>query len=380
MPGIRGITRAWQLLPPVDMEAAITPNEVEAASGHTFVITLTVGAGLLLPAGAHITVEVPEMLGLPPGQLLSPGAFTPSATAPKSARATAHTWTSSARTPLCNSPTLPPGAAIWTSWTLRCRPGTLQPGDEVRVIIGPPDGNLLQAQKFAQTAVFSIGVDADGSGEYRQIAAFPTVNVVGAAADRFPRLCSCRGAARARRLNVRVLPVDIYSFNPATNYAGEAQVFASNGLEIAERLRLDGAGEQPAGECLTATAKTSGVHALSVFDPKTGISGKSNPIGVGFLPDRGIYFGEMHSQMWLSMGNGHHGGSSLRGAATRPASTSAHLRIHYNWRFEVTPEIWQELVDDCNRFNAPGSFVTLVQLRMGRHRRQRTQEYLLPRR
>ena len=26
--------------------------------------------------------------------------------------------------------------------------GTLQPGDEVRVIIGPPDGNLLQAQKF----------------------------------------------------------------------------------------------------------------------------------------------------------------------------------------------------------------------------------------
>ncbi|MYB75619.1 MAG: hypothetical protein F4X83_00660, partial [Chloroflexi bacterium] len=57
---MRGITRAWQFLPPVDMRAAITPNEVEAASGHTFVITLTAGPGLVLSAGAHITVEIPD--------------------------------------------------------------------------------------------------------------------------------------------------------------------------------------------------------------------------------------------------------------------------------------------------------------------------------
>ena len=100
----------------------------------------------------------------------------------------------------------------------------------MRVIIGPPDGNLLQAQKFAQTAVFSIGVDADGSGEYRQIAAFPTVNVVGAQeADRF-RVFAPAVVQPGEAFNVRVLPVDIYSFNPATNYAGEAQVFASDGL------------------------------------------------------------------------------------------------------------------------------------------------------
>ena len=360
---IRGITRAWQLLPPVDMEAAITPNEVEAASGHTFVITLTVGAGLVLPAGAHITVEVPECWDCHLGNCFRRGVHTLGNRDQVRAGYGAYVDVE------CSNPAVQLAhAASWGRHLdlldIAVQAGTLQPGDEVRVIIGPPDGNLLQAQKFAQTAVFSIGVDADGSGEYRQIAAFPTVNVVGAQeADRF-RVFAPAVVQPGEAFNVRVLPVDIYSFNPATNYAGEAQVFASDGLEIAERLRFDGTGEQPAGECLTATAKTSGVHTLSVFDPKTGISGKSNPIGVGFLPEGGIYFGEMHSQMWLSMGTGTTAEFFAWGRDAAGLDFCAPAN-HYNWRYEVTPEIWQDLQDDCNRFNAPGSFVALVSFEWG---------------
>ena len=94
--------------------------------------------------------------------------------------------------------------------------GTLQAGDEVQITMGAPDGNLLQAQKFAQTAVFSIGVDVDGNGAYRQIANFPAVKVVGAGeADRF-RVFAPAVVQPGESFDVRVLPVDIYSFNPAT--------------------------------------------------------------------------------------------------------------------------------------------------------------------
>jgi hypothetical protein len=38
---------------------------------------------------------------------------------------------------------------------------------------------------------------------------------------------------------------------------------------------------------------------------------------------------------------------------------------HYNWRFEVTDEIWHELIDTCNAYNDPGNFATLVSYEWG---------------
>ena len=54
------INRSWQFEPPADLHGAMSPDEVEAASGHTFVATLTLGPDLTLPTGAHITLEVPS--------------------------------------------------------------------------------------------------------------------------------------------------------------------------------------------------------------------------------------------------------------------------------------------------------------------------------
>lgn len=359
---MRGITRAWQLLPPVDMHAAITPDEVEAASGHTFVLTLSLGPGLTLPAGAHITVEVPESWDCYLGNCFRLGVRTIGNR--DQVRAGYGAFADVAST---NPGVQLAHAASWGRHLdlldIVVHAGTLEPGDEVCITLGPPDGNLLQAQKFAQTAIFSVGVDVDGSGEYRQIANFPTVKVVGAhVADRF-RVFAPAVVQPGESFPVRVLPVDIYSFNPATNYAGEAQVFAAEGIEVQDRVGLD-TKMQPTGRALSATARIGGVHTLSVFDSKAGISGKSNPIGVGFLPDRGVYFGEMHSQMWHSMGTGTTEEFFERGRDVAGLDFCAPAN-HYNWRFEVTDDIWQELVADCNRFNDPGRFVTLVSFEWG---------------
>jgi hypothetical protein len=52
------INRAWQSRPPVDLRGSVSPAVVEAASGHTFVITLQLGPELTIPTGAHVTLEV----------------------------------------------------------------------------------------------------------------------------------------------------------------------------------------------------------------------------------------------------------------------------------------------------------------------------------
>ncbi len=364
---IRGITRAWQFLPPVDMRAAIEPNEVEAASGHTFVITLTTGPGLVLPTGAHITVEIPDCWDCHLGNCYRRGVQTLGSR--DQIRAGYGAFVDVA----CENPDVQLAAAA--SWgrhldllDVVVQSGALQGGDEVQITLGAPDGNLLQAQKFAQTTVFSIGVDADGSGVYRQIANFPTVKVVGAnTADRF-RVFAPAVVQPGETFDVRVLPVDVYSFNPATGYAGKAQVYATEGIETVDRVAVD-TSAQPLGETITATAKTSGVQTLSVFDSQAGISGKSNPIGVGFLPGgdgdkAGIYFGEMHSQMWHSMGTGTTAEFFAWGRDVAGLDFCAPAN-HYNWRFEVTDDIWHELVDDCNRFNDPGRFATLVSFEWG---------------
>ncbi len=358
---MRGITRAWQFLPPVDVRGAITPDVVEAASGHTFVVTLTLGAGVSLPAGAHITLEIPESWDCHLGNCFRRGVRTVGNR--EQIRAG---YGAFADVACSNDDAQLAHAASYGRHLdlldIVVQAGALEPGDEVRVTLGPPDGNLVQTQKFAQTAIFSVGVDLDGSGAYRRIATFPTVKVLGASADRF-RVFAPAVAQAGESFPVRVLPVDVYSFNPATNYAGEARVFAPDGLETQETVRLDTA-KQPAGETIAVTAKTGGVHALSVFDPQTGISGKSNPIGAGFLPEGGIYFGEMHSQMWHSMGTGSTAEFFTWGRDAAGLDFCAPAN-HYNWRFEVTEDIWQNLVADCNRFNAPGRFVTLVSYEWG---------------
>ena len=85
----------------------------------------------------------------------------------------------------------------------------------MRIILGPPDGNLVQAQRYAQVAIFTVGVDRHGDETYRQAATHPTVRVVGAHAERF-KVFAPAVVQPGEDFKVRVLPVDGYSYNAAT--------------------------------------------------------------------------------------------------------------------------------------------------------------------
>ena len=358
---MKQVNREWQFRPPVDLRGVADPEVVEAASGHTFTFTLTLGPALTIPAGAHITLEVQTTWEAHLGNCFRRGVRTVGNR--EQVRACYGAWTDVE----CSNPQVKFKHAASYGHILDLvdavvTEGELRPGDEVRFILGPDDGCLLQAQKFAQVAIFPVGVDLEGNGEYRRAAAHPTVKVIGAYPDRL-RVFAPGTVQTDAEFPVRILPVDIYSFNPGTGYRGRSLLAASEGLEMPSSVVID-TEVHPTGATVGTRTAEPGVYYVTACDPETGMAGKSNPIGVDFLPDHHIYFGEMHSQMWRSMGTGTTAEFFEWGRDAAGLDFCAPAN-HYNWRFEVTDEIWQELVGTCNAYNDPGNFATLISYEWG---------------
>ncbi len=358
---IRKINREWQFRPPVDLHGSVSPDVVEAASGHTFIITFKAGPELTIPTGGHITMEVPATWDAYLANCFRRGIQTVGNREQIKPGYGAFTDVE------CSNPNVQLELAasrgrIVDLVDVAVTEGEVIPGDEIRIIMGPPDGNLVQVQKHAQKVILATGVDLMGDQVYRRVATQPTLKVIGTYPDRF-RVFAPAVVESGQDFTVRVLPVDIYSYNPATRYEGHAQIFSDGNVHIPDGLDID-TNTDPKGVSATARVSSPGTHFITALDAETGISGRSNPIVADFLHDRRIYFGEMHSQMWCSMGTGTTTEFFEWGRDNAGLDFCAPAN-HYNWRFEVTDEIWQELVDTCNKFNDPGRFATMVSYEWG---------------
>ena len=350
------LSRAWQSEPPADLHCSVEPNVVRAASGHTYVVTMTVGPALTIPTGGHVTMEVPHTWQAHLGNCFRRGIKTVGNREQVNLGYGAYADVECSDPDVCLELEVSYGR-IQDLIDIVVTKGQIKPGDELSLTLGPDDNCLLQAQNYAQVAVFSTGVDLTGDGHYRRAAACPTVKVVGAYADRL-RVFAPAVVRPGEEFELRVLPVDIYSLNPATAYQGCVSFLSDEGVAVPEPIDID-TDTDPIGVTTKVQAPASGVHYVTAVDARTGISGRSNAVAVDFLSDRKLYFGELHSQMWHSMGTGtteeffewgrDNGGLDFCGPAN-----------HYNQRYEVTEEIWQDLVDCCNRYNDSGRFVTMV--------------------
>jgi len=352
---IRRINREWQFRDPVDLHGSVEPAVVEAASGHTLTVTLKVGAELNIPEGGHITMEVPATWEAHLGSCFRRAVRT------VGNREQIRPGYGAFTDVECSNPDVRlEWAASWgrilNLVDVVVAQGEIGPGDEVRLILGPPDGNLVRVQKHAQVAILTVGVDLTGEQDYRRAATHPELRVVGGPPDRF-RVFAPAVVKPGEEFRLRVLPVDVYRFNPATGYKGTVRFFSDDKVQVPASVGIDSS-KAPKGIELSARA-AAGEHHITVLDPAAGISGRSGPIAAGFLVDRRIYFGEMHSQMWHSMGTGTTAEFFEWGRDNAGLDFCAPAN-HYNWRFEVTDDVWRELVETCNTFNEAGRFVTMI--------------------
>jgi hypothetical protein len=366
------INPGWQHRPPADLHGSVSPSEVEAASGHTFTVTLRLGPELTLPAGAHLTLEIPCTWDCHLGNTFRRGVKTLGARHQIENGYGAYADATSSNPAVTLALEVSYGR-ILDLLDIVVVDGTLEPGDEVRLTLGTEDGNLVQVQKFAQVTVLTTGVDAAGDGTYLRAATHPTVKVVGAAPDRF-RVFAPGAVPVGQPFPVRVLPVDVYSNNPAPRYRGTVALQGTGtdathgGLTIPPHVTFGNAqATGPYGmTAAVATAVTArrGTYTVVALDAERGLIGRSNPIGVDFLSGRGVYFGELHSQMWASMGTGTTEEFFLWGRDVACLDFCAPAN-HYGRRVEVTDDVWQEMIDTTNRFYEPGRFATLVSYEWG---------------
>ncbi|MGI6206646.1 MAG: DUF3604 domain-containing protein [Anaerolineae bacterium] len=358
----------WRTSPAAPGSASIEPSEAEAYSGHHWVVTYVVGEEPLRP-GSHLAIEVPS-------------GWTPHLGRPLH----------SGRQVLVPAGDVNPGYAAWTR--VEAGPGTrfelrvsdctrfqvidavltegeVPPGHQVRIYIGTEDGSRLRSPWFAQESPLAMGVDLGGDGIYLPVVPPPSVTVTGAQADRL-RVFAPATAQPGEEVAVRLQAVDQYNANLARGYQGRVELEASGplaGLPKAVNLtREDGS-----QALISAKASGAGVALIRAFDRTWPLAGISSPVGVGFCdPDERIVFGDLHGQMYVSIGTGtldeyYIWAREVQGLDFCAPANHYGGRMDFDnvpdWdteRHEAHDALWPEDVAKSNRYYSPGEFITLV--------------------
>lgn len=268
---------------PCPGEAYLEPSRVRAGRREYLTLTFRVGEGGIKAYG-HIAVEcpIPNLEVLRPDTVLAAGRAYISAS--------------------CTNPK--PKLDITYSAgiiDILIMGYPLREGDEVKIYIGDPRGNPPLMPLEAQKYVFYIAVDRDNTGVYRRISKFPVLEVVGDCASSFDVIAPAIQKP-GETFNLTVVAADKHNHNPDPYYEGEVKVFSSS-PEIPPLTFKASKGSRGVFS-IPLSLPSDGVYYFTVFDPKRGISGLSNPVSTNFFGEYRVYFGDIHGHNVLCDGRG----------------------------------------------------------------------------
>lgn len=245
--------------------------------------------------------------------------------------------------------------------------GAVQVGDALTVTLGDRRGSRLRAPSFSQQFRFATGVDREGDGSYRPVTSEPVVDVRGATADAI-RVIAPSTVEPGEAFDIDIIPVDEYNQNPATAYDGiavlESPAFIDAPAEIAFSGDADALRRQPRDAVLgdtyavEATTEGDGQGRFTAIDRENGTFGQSNPVATGWA-NRDVYWGDIHVQGYDSIGVGT-AAEMFEWARNAEALDFCATANHYGGRYDVTPAVWNRVVEASARYHNPGEFVTLV--------------------
>ena len=350
-------SRRWINEPPVDGSATISPDSAKACEPNIWEIKYTVG-DTPLNVGAHISVEIQLTWKIDLGRvfyvkhLMLPG----EASSGYGVCVEAIASRDGVETEIEIS-----DMGRFSVLDVVITDGSLQKGDWIKIILGGAEGSKMRAQKYVQRAIFTMGVDMEGNGEYRRVDPFPAVQVRGSWAAGL-RVVAPSTVEANQLFDIAVMPIDSYGHNPASDYAGKVTILPSS-----EALQTPGEcefGESPVSVLKDVKATGKGVFRVTAVDKENALIGRSNPIASGFSDEGHIYFGDIHGQVYESIGTGTTDEYYQWGRDVERLDFCATAN-HYGGRYDATPDIWNRVVHTSNRYYQPGKFVTFVSYEWG---------------
>ena len=226
----------------------------------------------------------------------------------------------------------------------------LSAGERILINIGDERGSLIQAQRYAQPVEFVCGIDP-GDGQYRRIEPVPSVEVTGSTAEKLKIIAPTRIKCGSE-FRVKVLAVDRYNENPATDYPQQVEIVKEKGPVTCSDKEVKI--EESRGTVVCKSGDTKGIARIVASDTETAISGQSNPVEITDDCSERVYFGDIHAQSYVDLDYYY---TWARDVSSLDFSATANT---FARRHKLTDELWNQIIEKSNKYNTPGEFATFV--------------------
>ncbi len=237
------------------------------------------------------------------------------------------------------------------------RDGSLKEGDLIVVTFGDRSGGGpgIRMQTFRESEhIFKVFVDCFGTGKFEEIEKSPYIRIVGGPADKI-QVVSPSNAVVGSPISVTVRALDNWG-NPSDVYRSKMSFSSSDPAATLPEEYVFTSENCGAKRFHGVVLNSVGLHTISVKDDG-GREAISNPIIVlQEKPELRLFWGDLHGQTKQTVGTGtlDEYFSFMRDVAAMDFG---------GWQgndFQVTKELWREVVDTTKRFNEPGRFVTFL--------------------
>ena len=228
----------------------------------------------------------------------------------------------------------------------------LRPGETVRIDYSG------RADRFAESASrMWIGVDGDGDGRHRFITDSPTIAIQPGPARR-GMLIAPSTVQPAEEFETRLSVLDGRG-NAGADFEGSFQITSEpSGLRVAKEVEIKTDDRGSVG--IKASATEPGIYRLIATDEQ-GTQTSSNPIVITETKAK-IFWADLHGHSALSDGTGAPQ-EYFRYARDIANLDFVALTDHDHWgvlHLDEHPSIWQEIEEQTQAHNQPGTFVTLL--------------------
>jgi len=244
---------------------------------------------------------------------------------------------------------------------LKLTEGNLRPGEAVELILGDRSGGgpgwmMPAGEADADLVVYA---DESGSGEYRVVPSYATLEVGGGPAASLEVISpSTPGLNEEFTFVVRAMDNDDFL---SMKYTGTVTVQPQDGIEFGNSTYTFLAADKGAAK-LKARVTKPGTYNLSLRDQATGKAYSSNPLMVGQTAGAHIFWGDLHQHttlgkdanrapQWVFQRNRDVDGFDF-------AAVSIHDLFEY-WGLPPDPGELGYLKEVTEKYNDTGKFVTL---------------------